>query len=72
MFDTSWMKKWQDAVNKDKPMKWIGKHFTTNMLLGFGDKHFIVSFVEGQLENFTDEIGPETDGLEHIPARCSH
>lgn len=60
MFDMSWMKRWQDAVNANGPMSWIGKHFTADFLLGFGDKSFVVSFNKGKLVDFTDQIGPET------------
>ena len=60
MFDNAWMKRWQDAVNNNGPMSWIGKHFTADMLLGFGDKQFVVNFVKGKIASFTDEIGPET------------
>lgn len=60
MFDTSWMKRWQAAVNANGPMKWIGKHFTAQFLLGFGEKNFVVSFDKGKLVDFTDQIGPET------------
>jgi hypothetical protein len=47
MFDNAWMKRWQDAVNNNGPMSWIGNHFTADMLLGFGDKQFVVNFVKG-------------------------
>lgn len=60
MFDMSWMKRWQDAVNANGPMNWIGKHFTADFLLGFGDKNFVVSFNKGKLVAVTDQIGPET------------
>jgi hypothetical protein len=60
MFDMSWMKKWQGAVNKNGPMKWIGKHITASLLFGFGDKQYVVSFDKGQLAEVTDELGPET------------
>jgi hypothetical protein len=60
MFDMSWMKRWQDAVNANGPMNWIGKHLTADFLLGFGDKSFVVSFNKGKLVNVTDQIGPET------------
>lgn len=60
MFDSAWMKRWSEAVNSNGPMSWIGKHFTATMLLGFGDKHFVVSFDQGKIASFTDEIGPET------------
>ncbi len=60
MFDMSWMKKWQDAVNNNGPMSWIGKHFTANLLFGFGDHQYVVSFDQGKLAEVTDEFGPET------------
>ncbi len=60
MFDMSWMKKWQDAVNSNGPMNWIGKHFTADLLLGFGDQQYVVSFNKGKLAEVTDEFGPET------------
>ena len=60
MFDTSWMKRWQDAVNKNGPMNWIGKHFTADLLLGFGDSRYLVSFRNGKITDIGDEIGPES------------
>ena len=60
MFDTSWMKRWQGAVNANGPMSWIGKHLTADILLGFGDKNFVVHFRNGKIDNFTDQLGPET------------
>ena len=60
MFDQAWMKRWQGAVNSNGPMSWIGKHFNAEILIGFGDKHFVVSFVQGKIADFSDEIGPET------------
>ena len=54
MFDSAWMKRWADAVNSNGPMSWIGKHFTAQMLLGFGDKHFVVSFDKGKITDFTE------------------
>lgn len=44
MFDTAWVTKWQDVVNRNGPMRWIGKHFTADLLFGFGDKEYVVSF----------------------------
>ena len=60
MFDTAWIKKWQDAVNNNGPMSWIGKHFTADLLFGFGDKEYVVSFQQGKLAAATDSLGPET------------
>lgn len=60
MFDQSWMKRWQDAVNASGPMSHIGKHLTTDILLGFGDKQYVVSFRNGKVAAFTDQLGPET------------
>ena len=60
MFDSSWMRKWQDAVNRNGPMSWIGKHFTANLLFGFGEDQYVVCFNNGQLTEVIDEFGPET------------
>lgn len=60
MFETAWVKKWQDAVNKNGPMSWIGKHFTADLLFGFGDKEYVVSFQQGKLSQVSDQQGPET------------
>lgn len=60
MFDMSWMKRWQDAVNANGPMSWIGKHLDADLLLGFGDKEFVVSFRNGKVASFTDQFTPET------------
>ncbi len=60
MFDMSWMKKWQDAVNNNGPMKWLGKHLSADFLLGFGENNFVVSFNNGKITDISDAIGPET------------
>ena len=60
MFDTAWVKKWQDAVNRNRPMSWIGKHFTANLLFGFGAKEYVVCFQQGKLAEVSDTLGPET------------
>ena len=54
MFDNTWMKKWQDAVNGNGPMSWIDKHFNADLLFGFGDAQFVVAFQRGKLAAFTD------------------
>lgn len=60
MFDQSWMKRWQDAVNANGPMSHIGKHLTADILLGFGDKQYVVSFRDGKVAQYSDTLGPET------------
>jgi len=60
MFDQSWMKRWQDAVNNNGPMSHLGKHLTLEILLGFGDKNYVISFNKGKVAAFTDTLGPET------------
>ncbi|MEM7541235.1 MAG: hypothetical protein AAF384_06555 [Pseudomonadota bacterium] len=60
MFDAAWMKRWQDAVNASSPMSWIGKHFDADLLFGFGDHLYYVSFRKGQITEYSDEMGPET------------
>lgn len=51
MFDNAWMKKWQDAVNGNGPMSWIGKHFNADLLFGFGDGLATTPTVPGLDEN---------------------
>ena len=60
MFDSSWMSGWQKAVNGDGPMRVVGKHLNADLVLEFGDTEYFVSFKNGNLETFEDQIGPET------------
>jgi hypothetical protein len=59
-FELQWMKAWQDAVNQDPTMKIIGQYFTTDFLLGFGDKEYLVSMHQGGIERITDQLSIET------------
>lgn len=60
MFDSGWMASWQSAVNANGPMRVIGKHLNTNILLEFGDAPYCVSFQKGKVAEVSDEVGPET------------
>ncbi|GBD14233.1 hypothetical protein HRbin25_00103 [bacterium HR25] len=55
-FDSRWMNAWQDIVNRDPVMPVIGKYFTADFLLGFGDKEYAVSVREGRIDRVTDDI----------------
>lgn len=59
-FDSQWMNAWQDKVNEDPTMKIIGRYFTTNFLLGFGEKEYRVSMNQGNIERITDQLSIET------------
>jgi hypothetical protein len=59
-FDSKWMNAWQDTVNRDPTMKIIGRYFTTNFLLGFGEKQYLVSMYQGNIERITDQLSIET------------
>jgi hypothetical protein len=59
-FDSHWMNAWQDAVNADAAFSVIGRHFTADFLLGFGDDEYVVSVRQGRIERITDEVGVET------------
>jgi hypothetical protein len=54
------MNAWQDAVNADAALSVIGRHFTADFLLGFGDDEYVVSVRQGRIERITDEVGVET------------
>lgn len=48
-------------------MKWltaafkvIGRYFTADFLLGFGEQEYVVSVRDGRIERITDELGVET------------
>lgn len=58
-FDSQWMNAWQDVVNDDPAMAHIGRAFTTDFLLGFGDKEYVVSVREGRIERITDFLSIE-------------
>jgi hypothetical protein len=59
-FEPKWMNAWQDTVNKDPTMKIIGRYFTTDFLIGFGDKEYLVSMREGTVNRVTDQLTIET------------
>lgn len=59
-FDPKWMNAWQDTVNEDPAMKVIDRYFTTDFLIGFGDKEYLVSMREGSVQRITDELSIET------------
>lgn len=59
-FDSQWMNAWQDEVNNDPALSVFGKYFTTNFLLGFGDKEYHVSVREGRIERITDNLSADT------------
>jgi hypothetical protein len=59
-FDPKWMNAWQDTVNKDPTMKVIDRYFTTDFLIGFGDKEYLVSMREGSIQRITDDLSIET------------
>jgi hypothetical protein len=59
-FDSHWMNAWQDAVNGDATMPYVGRYFTTDFLLGIGEDEWVVSMREGRVERITDNISIET------------
>lgn len=59
-FDGQWMNAWQDEVNDDPAMPIIGKYFTTDFLIGFGEKEYCVSVREGRVHRVTDNLSIET------------
>lgn len=59
-FDSRWMNAWRDAVNRDPTLPIIGRYFTTDFLLGFGDKAYLVAVREGRIERITDQLSIET------------
>jgi hypothetical protein len=54
------MNAWQDAVNADPTLKVIGRYFTADFLLGFGDKEYVVSVRNGVIQRMTDSLSIET------------
>lgn len=59
-FDTQWMERWRTRVNDDAVTKTIGRHFTANVMIEFGDAAYVVSFVDGTATNIVHGVGPET------------
>jgi hypothetical protein len=59
-FDSQWMNAWQDEVNKDPALPVSGRFFTTDFLIGFDDKEYLVSVREGSIERVTDNLSIET------------
>jgi hypothetical protein len=59
-FEPRWMNAWQDTVNKDPTMRVIGRYFTTDFLIGFGDQEYLVSMREGAVRRITNQLSIET------------
>ena len=59
-FNSPWMNAWQDMVNADPTLKVIGRFFTTDFLLGFGDQEYIVYVRDGTIQRITDSLTIET------------
>ncbi len=59
-FDSHWVERWQNLVNQDSVMKVIGRHFTANVLMEFGQHAYVLSFVDGAIARVAHNIGPET------------
>ncbi len=59
-FDSQWMNAWQDGVNNDPTLPLIGKYFTTEFVIGFGDKEYLVSVRGGRIERISDHLTIET------------
>jgi hypothetical protein len=60
LFDNRWMERWQNLVNQDSVMKIIGRYFTADVLLQFGEAAYVVSFSGGGVARVAQDIGPET------------
>ena len=60
IFDRDWMGRWRDAVNRDAPLRVIGKHLNAAVMLEFGDRAYYVAFRNGAIAELGSEIGPET------------
>lgn len=59
-FDSRWISDWQDKVNNDPALAVFGKYFTSNFLLGFGDKEYLVTVRDGRIERIIDSLTIET------------
>ena len=59
LFDSHWVNAWREAVNNDPVLPIIGKYFTCDFLLGFGDKEYVVSVREGHIQWVSDQVSVE-------------
>jgi hypothetical protein len=59
-FSSQWMNSWQDVTNADPALKVIGRYFTADFLLGFGDQEYVVSVRNGVIQRITDSLSIET------------
>lgn len=59
-FSSQWMNSWQDVTNADPTLKVIGRYFTADFLLGFGDQEYVVSVRNGVIQRITDSLSIET------------
>lgn len=49
--DEAWMGGYQARVNADPELALIGKHFTANVGLGFGDTRYVLRVQEGKIKD---------------------
>ncbi len=54
LFDRAWMEAWRRLVNADEGLQVIGRYFTADLILGFGDTNYFVSVENGVINQIRD------------------
>ena len=57
LFDRAWMEGWRRVVNADEGLQVIGRYFTADLILGFGDTSYLVSVKNGVIEQIREGTG---------------
>ena len=57
LFDRAWMETWRRLVNADEGLQVIGRYFTAELVLGFGDTTYLVSVKNGDIGQIRDAAG---------------
>jgi hypothetical protein len=57
LFDRAWMEGWRRLVNADEGLQVIGRYFTADLILGFGDTSYLVSVKNGTIEQIREGTG---------------
>ena len=57
LFDRAWMESWRRLVNADAGFQVVGRYFTADLILGFGDTSYFVAVKNGAVEQIREGTG---------------
>jgi len=62
LFDRAWMETWRRLVNADEGLQIIGRYFTADLILNFGNATYLVSVKNGVIDQIRDGTGSPPAG----------